>query len=765
MMEGQTMGFENATVPRAATAATFKLLALLPAFFLISTSAMAAIIVGAGEDRTVDSTDPVSDYLVENGGVLTANAVTTQSLTVQSGSRLNINGATVNGNPGFYGIQVSDSHATIQGATVTADTRALWVARPPSATQGSTVEATNSRFVGGTTGALVTGLSALTLSNSELRGTNAGSIGLDSRGADVRALAGTLISGDSAGIRMTNDGNNAGTNSLLLDNSTVEGRNGPAILVEGGVQGATIAIQNNAILRAADGNLLKVQGGSATAMNVVGSALEGNVQVLQNSGVDLSFDGASMVGDVLREEGSTADVSLNNGASFTGRLNNSNLSVNSGSTLTMVGDDSIATLSLNDGTVNFGTPGVQRDYRQLDVGTLSGTGVIAMQGNFATGESDLLKAASATGSFDLDVAASGKDALSPHALTLVQIDSNQATFALSGGRVDLGTWEYDLAERTSASGATEYYLNPTTRLTPGAQSVVALFQTAMTVSYGELKSLENRMGELQSDANLHGVWVRPYGNKYNVADGGSGVGYRQHQKGLSLGADTRLGDSQWRVGIMAGYSESDLDLDGGTSANVDSYYFGPYFGWLNPVSGYYVDGALKFNHFRNESTVSMSDGMRTEGDYSNSAVSALLEGGRLIDLGNDWFAKPAAQISAAVIQGKNYRLENDMEADSDRTHSLRTKLGVSVGRSIKLGATTVRPYGRVAMIHEFASNDNVQVNGNNINTDLSGSGMEVGAGITFQVTQTMRFDAGVDYAKGENIEQPIAATLGMSYQW
>jgi len=760
------MNFNSPISNKPATATTFKVLALLPAFFLISPSAMAAIIVGAGENRTIDPTDPISDYLVRDGGVLNAGTVTTQSLTIQTGSTLNIDGTTVNGNSGFHGILVTESQATIQRATVTADAEALWLSRAPSATAGSTVTATDSTFLGGETGALVTGLSTLTLINSELRGDDAGSVGLDSRGGDVRALAGTLISGDSAGVRMTNDANGLGTNTLLLDNSTVEGRNGPAILVEGGVQDATIQVQNNAILRAADGNLLKVQGASTAVMNVVGSALEGNVQVLQNSTVDLSFNGASMVGDILREDGSTANVTLNNGSSFTGRLNNSNLSLNSGSSLTMVGDDSIDTLTLSDGTVNFGAPGAVRANRQLDVGTLNGNGIIAMQGNFQTGESDLLRADTATGRYELAVAASGTDAKSPQQLTLVQIGNNQAAFSLLGGRVDVGTFEYDLAERTNAAGEAEYYLNPTTRLTSGAQSVAALFQTALTVSYGELKSLENRMGELQSDDKLHGLWVRSYGNKWKVDDGSSGVGYRQQQQGFTMGADTRLGDSPWTVGLLAGYSKSDLDLNGGTSAKVDSFYFGPYFGWLNRENGYYVDGALKFNHFRNESKVAMSDGKRAEGDYSNSAVSAIVEGGRNLELGDGWFAKPSAQVSAAVIQGKDYRLDNGMEAEGDRMHSLRTKLGVMAGRSIELGDTQVRPYGRVALVHEFSSNDNnVRVNGNPINNNLAGSGFEAGVGVTVSLSEKLRLDVGVDYAKGKHIEQPVAATFGMSYQF
>lgn len=759
------MSFGNPISNKPATVTIFKVLTLLPAFFLVSPSAMAAIIIGAGQNETIGPADPLSDYVVENGGVLNAVGATTQSLTIQTGSTLNIDGAIVSGNRGSHGILVSESQATLRSATVTADTRALWVSRPNSATQGSTVTVTDSTFHGGETGALVTGLSTLTLVNSELRGTNAGSVGLDSRGGDVRALAGTVISGDSAGVRMTNDAGGQGTNTLLLDNSTVEGRSGPAILVERGVQGATIQVQNNSVLRAADGTLLKVQGGSTAAMNVVGSALEGNVQVLQNSSVDLSFNGASMVGDILREDGSTANVTMNNGSSFTGRLNNSNLTLNQ-SSLTMVDNDSIDNLSMNDGLVNFGAPGAQRANRQLEVGTLAGNGIIAMQGNFQTGESDLLKADTATGSYELDVNASGKDATSPQQLTLVQIANNQAAFALLGGRVDVGTFEYDLAERTNATGGTEYYLNPTTRLTPGAQSLAALFQTALTVSYGELKSLENRMSELQADDKRHGLWVRSYGNKWNVDDGSSGVGYRQQQQGFTMGADTRLGDSPWTVGMLAGYSKSDLDLNGGTSAEVNSYYFGPYFGWLNRDTGYYVDGALKFNHFRNESKVRMSDGKRAEGDYSNSAVSAIVEGGRNFDLGDGWFAKPSAQVSAAVIQGKNYHLDNDMEAEGDRTHSLRTKLGVMAGRSIDLGNTQLRPYGRVAVVHEFASNDNnVRVNGNSINTNLAGTGFEAGVGLTASWSENLRFDVGVDYAKGKNIEQPVAVTFGVNYQF
>lgn len=748
-------------------AGTSTMLAIMPAFFFMSSTVLALETVENGDTRDIDSNDPATDWLVRDNSTLNITGGTTLSVRVISGSTLNINDATITANPGSAGITINSSQAMLNNARVTSDTYGLMVNRPNSSTQGSTVTATGGYFQGGDAGAVVTALSTLELSNTEITGTDVDSVGLIVAGGSVLATANTRISGDAAGVRMESDPANIGDHTLVLDNSSVKGLSGSAIVVDTGID-ATIEVLNNSTLIGGNGNVLEVEGASTANMRVANSALQGNVQVTDNSTVNLAFDRGSMEGDIVREDGSTANVTLNNRSSFTGRLNNSNLTLNSQSSLTMVDNDRIDKLSMNDGIVNFGAPGEVRGSRQLEVGTLEGSGgIIAMQGNFQTGESDLLKAQTATGSYQLAVNASGKDAASPQPLTLVQIDTNHAAFALLGGKVDVGTWEYDLAERVNAAGETEFYLNPTTRLTSGAHSVVALFKTALTVSYGETKSLEYRMSELHANDRLHGLWVRPYGNKYNVADGSSGVGYRQRQQGFSMGADTRLGDSRWRLGVLAGYSQSDLDLNGGTSAKVDSFYVGPYFGWLNPDNGNYVDGALKFNHFRNDATVSMSDGKRAKGDYSNSGVSAMVEVGRHINLGNEWFAKPSAQVSAAVIQGKNYRLDNDMEADGDRTHSLRTKLGITAGRNIDFDRDTrVRPYGSVAVVHEFASNDdNVRVNGNPINTNLSGSGLEFGAGVTVSLSERMHLDAGVDYFKGKNIEQPVAIKLGWSFQW
>lgn len=275
------------------------------------------------------------------------------------------------------------------------------------------------------------------------------------------------------------------------------------------------------------------------------------------------------------------------------------------------------------------------------------------------------------------------------------------------------------------------------------------------------------MGELRFNGGQSGAWARTYTNKYNVSDG-SGVGYQQRQHGFTLGADAPLplGDGQWVIGVMAGQSQSDLDLGAGTSGSVDSYYLGSYLTWLDAQTGYYADFLVKANHFRNDAKVGLSDGSRAKGDYDNSGVGGSVEFGKHITLADGNFLEPYTQWSAVVIEGKDYSLSNDLRADGDRTRSFIGKIGVTAGRNIELGqGRVVQPYMRVAWAHEFAKNNEVQVNNNVFNNDLSGSRAEVGAGVAMVVAKNLSVHADFEYSNGQNIEQPFGANIGLRYTW
>ncbi|MDR6163375.1 autotransporter outer membrane beta-barrel domain-containing protein [Pseudomonas fluorescens] len=761
------MKLEVFSFRRVASTGSFRMLVAIPAFFMLGSPALAVIV----DNRTldVDSTVPPTDYLVRNSGVLNLAQAMTHTLNVISGSTLNINGATVNAESGIEGISITASQGNLVQADVTSDSIGMMVNRFFSSTQGSTVTATDSQFRGGEAGIQITALSNLTLIGSEVTGQAAGSVGLNMIGGEVHATDGTRISGDRAGVRMVNDSSVSGSNALVLDGASVEGRNGPAIEVAGGAN-VSIEVLNNSTLRGSDNQLLAVREASTAAVTVGNSTLIGNFSVTGSSTADFIFDRGDMTGDVLVEDGSTANVTLQDQSQFTGRLDKvASVNINDNSNWTLTGNDSVGAMRLEGGRVTFGAAQAPTTYYQLTVGTLAGTGTFEMKGDFANGQSDFLNVlGQSEGQFDLAVQASGLDAASPQQLTLVRTGtSDGANFALAGEqRVDVGTWSYGLASREIEGGAKEWFLDPTTEvISPGARSVLALFNTAPTVWYGELSSLRSRMGELRLNGGEGGGWSRVYSNRHDVADG-SGVGYQQTQQGFSLGADARVGESQVLVGVLAGTSESDLDLNRGTSGTVKSYYVGPYVTWLDSDTGYYFDGVLKFNRFRNESKVNLSDGSRTKGDYDNWGVGGSAEFGRHIKLANDYFVEPFAQLSAVQIQGKHYTLDNDMDADGDRMRSLLGKAGATVGRNFGFADGAVaQPYVRAAIAHEFASNNEVKVNNNVFNNDLSGSRAEFGAGVAVAMSERWQMHFDLDYAKGKHIEQPYGVNLGWRYSF
>ena len=602
--------------------------------------------------------------------------------------------------------------------------------------------ANGTRITGVTGGALVSAFSVLNLSDSDLIGTGATSYGLRLSSGQANAQNST-ITGGGEGVVINSDPNRVQPATLNLENTTVQGISGSAILVNhANAEDSPSAITlTNSRLLSGNGTLLDVRGGADASLAVNDSTLKG---------------------DIVTEQGSIARLTLQNNSTLTGQLQNvQSATINDSSRWVLTSNSSIDQLNLNSGgSVVFGTSDA---FYQLNVASLSGNGRFVMGTNFTTGETDVLNiTGTAQGTHELLIASSGNDPASGQPVRVVQTAGGDAVFFMNRD-VDLGTYSYGLVK-----SGNDWILDPSTRtISPGARSVLALFNTASTVWLGELTSLRSRMGELRFSGGQAGAWGRTYTNKYNIADG-SGVGYKQRQSGFTLGADAPLplGDGQWLIGVMAGQSQSDLDLDAGTSGSVESYYLGGYVTWLDKHTGYYFDGVLKANRFNNDAKVGLSDGTRAKGDYDNSAIGGSVEIGKHITFANGNFVEPYTQWSAVVIEGKNYSLSNDLQAEGDRTHSFIGKAGLTAGRNIELDqGRTVQPYIRLAWVHEFAKNNEVHVNNNVFNNDLSGSRGELGAGVAVAIARNFSVHADFEYSNGQYIKQPLGANLGIRYTW
>ncbi|XXD88639.1 autotransporter outer membrane beta-barrel domain-containing protein [Pseudomonas sp. Z4-7] len=700
-------------------------------------------IVDNGEPAFIDGRDALDNYLVRGASSLTANGASTQEIVVENGSSVTLAGTTVVASASTStGIGLVDSDASLTNSLVTASRTALSLGSDTSVGLGSKATVTGSTLTGGVVGAVVGGTSELVLSQSTLIGTSG--FGLQLASGRVSATNSTIVGGTN-GVLLLTDQTVSQPGRLTLDGTTVQGQSGAAILVNDfGLPATTaeILVGNRSTLAGGNGKVLEVKGVSTANM------------IIDNSDVN---------GDISADVGATANITLQNQAIFTGRLDNvASLAVNSQAQWNMVDNASIGDLSMNGGTVQFGSP---TEFYKLSVANLSGSGLFVMDADLVTGQVDTLEVTgTATGSHSVLMGSSGAEPTSASSIPVIHIGAGDAQFSLLNGPVDRGAFSYELVKK----GDQDWYLDTTTKvISPGTRSVLALFNTAPTVWYGELSTLRTRMGEVRMDNGKAGGWMRAYGNKFDV-DASSGVAYTQTQQGLSFGADAPLpfGDGQWLVGLLGGYSKSDLDLSRGTSAKVDSYYVGAYTTWLDEPSGYYFDGVLKLNRFQNKSDVQLSDGKKTEGRYDNHGVGAALEFGRHIKLADDYFIEPYTQLSGVIIQGQDYDLNNGLKAEGDRTRSLLGKAGATVGRDFDLGdGQRVQPYLRAAYAHEFAKNNEVQVNEVMFNNDLSGSRGELGAGIAVNLNDKVSIHADLDYSKGDSIEQPWGFNFGARYRW
>lgn len=704
---------------------------------LCAPQVVAGIIVGA--DRKIDASTAADFYRLSNDASLTATGASTYELNLNASSKLFMSGSAVNAQGNEAGIYLRDSEATLSSSTITSASSGLVVTQNVGTGIGSKATVADSAITGGLQGVIVGGLSSVMLNRTAVTATDAKGFGLQMAGGQATAIDSSITGGNHGVLVLIAEGS-----GLTLSNTQVEGLHGSAIRVDD--FGATpasveILVSNGSTLTGGNGNVLEVGNGATANMTANNSQLKG---------------------DVVVEAGSTANITLENTATLTGNLQNvSSLALNSQGQWIMVGDSvgQVGELSMDGGSVKLGKGD---EFFTLSVANLKGNGTFVMDADFAQGKTDFLEVTGqASGSHSLLVGSSGQDPLSDTKLHVVHIGSGDAQFSLANGRVDLGTYSYDLVQ-----DGNDWYLGSTGTISPGTRSVLALFNTAPTVWYGELTSLRSRMGEIRLDQGSTGLWMRAYGNKFDVSES-SGLAYTQNQQGISFGADAPLpiGDGRWLAGLMGGYSKSDLDLAQGTSGTVNSYYVGAYTTWIDE-SGYYFDGVLKFNRFQNQSSVSMSDGERAKGDYDNSSVGASVEVGRHIKLGNDYFVEPYTQLSGVVIQGKRYELDNGMAADGDRTRSLLGKLGVTAGRNFEMSnGNVIQPYVRVAYAREFAKNNEVKVNAEVFNNDLSGSRGELGAGVAMSVSDRLSLHADFDYSNGDKIEQPWGANVGIRYSW
>jgi len=227
-----------------------------------------------GQSLTIDATTALDTYNLSAASVLTVDGAQTGAIQ-SSQSTLNILSGTTTA-PTVSAMRLVDSQATIGNATITStNLTGVLLGR---LNIGSTARITDSQISGGFAGAQASARSQLIIQRSQVTATNPAGVGLRLLGGSADVSANSVITGQTAGIRLAQESPTVNVPALTLDNSHVVGVNGPAIAAGGGTE-ATLQVSNGSTLTGNNGVALNLERTSNLAAVVEDSRLVGCVTV------------------------------------------------------------------------------------------------------------------------------------------------------------------------------------------------------------------------------------------------------------------------------------------------------------------------------------------------------------------------------------------------------------------------------------------------------------------------------------------------------
>ncbi|QUE88705.1 autotransporter outer membrane beta-barrel domain-containing protein [Pseudomonas sp. SCA2728.1_7] len=181
-----------------------------------------------------------------------------------------------------------------------------------------------------------------------------------------------------------------------------------------------------------------------------------------------------------------------------------------------------------------------------------------------------------------------------------------------------------------------------------------------------------------NDPNARGrLWLQGIGG-YGKLDGEHGSsGLEQRTKGSVLGADWSL-NSAWRLGVLGGYSKTDLDATG-VDGNVESWHAGVYALHQNGPIAVRLGAAYSGHQGESKRTIAF-DGFsdRPKGDYDADSQQAFAEVGYAMGSGH-LSAEPFASLGYQRYHRDSYQEKGGaaaLQVDSQTQDNFSSTFGL-----------------------------------------------------------------------------------------
>ena len=265
--------------------------------------------------------------------------------------------------------------------------------------------------------------------------------------------------------------------------------------------------------------------------------------------------------------------------------------------------------------------------------------------------------------------------------------------------------------------------------------------------------VRKRLGDIRSDKNTSGLWMRWDGGKLK---GDAGV--TNDFNTIQIGGDTKVG-TNCRVGVAGSFTHGDSEFARGI-AELEGFSLAAYATWMGE-NGMFADVVARLGHFSNEMKV---EG-RT-GDTDSRVASLSGEYGWRFDLCKQFFIEPQVELAYTYVSSDDLQLGTAKYA-FDSVNSLTGRAGAVFGWNLPNERGNL--YARASVVQQFLGDAKISgTNGEAFNVqELDGNDtwLEYGIGANVKLTDKTYLWADIERTEGASIEEEWRGTVGVRFSF